>query len=335
MKKKFSWGIPVLGTYVIYLVLVLLGFTRGLHGIDTTALFERNATLVTPMTYAFYGIPVVTVIGLILMIGQLVPVRGAGEKSYEGMQWMLLGSNIVSIIWILTWHFEKKIVAFIAMALLLLFLSLAYMSALRYTLERRRATWMRMILGIWIGQTIFLTVEGLSSVLRFAGMHTESNQLYGVLFLVLATLITLLYTVGQREFLLGLVSGFYMFGVFMRHVLVLRFNFVSVSIISLLMVGILVVSLIECVRKNLDKPKRRSKNRREEGTREGEKREDETRGGEKREDGTRGGEKREEETREEKTRVKEKREEVMRVEEKPDVFQAKEEEDHVNPAQPS
>lgn len=335
MKKKFSWGIPVLGTYVIYLVLVLLGFTRGLHGIDTTALFERNATLVTPMTYAFYGIPVVTVIGLILMIGQLVPVRGAGEKSYEGMQWMLLGSNIVSIIWILTWHFEKKIVAFIAMALLLLFLSLAYMSALRYTLERRRATWMRMILGIWIGQTIFLTVEGLSSVLRFAGMHTESNQLYGVLFLVLATLITLLYTVGQREFLLGLVSGFYMFGVFMRHVLVLRFNFVSVSIISLLMVGILVVSLIECVRKNLDKPKRRSKNRREEGTREGEKREDETRGGEKREDGTRGGEKREDETREEKTRVKEKREEVMRVEEKPDVFQAKEEEDHVNPAQPS
>lgn len=315
MKKKFSWGIPVLGTYVIYLVLVLLGFTRGLHGIDTMALFERNATLVTPMTYAFYGIPVVTVIGLILMIGQLVPVRGAGEKSYEGMQWMLLGSNIVSIIWILTWHFEKKIVAFIAMALLLLFLSLAYMSALRYTLERRRATWMRMILGIWIGQTIFLTVEGLSSVLRFAGMHTESNQLYGVLFLVLATLITLLYTVGQREFLLGLVSGFYMFGVFMRHVLVLRFNFVSVSIISLLMVGILVVSLIECVRKNLDKPKRRSKNRREEGTREGEKREDETR--------------------EEKTRVKEKREEVMRVEEKSDVFQAKEEEDHVNPAQPS
>ena len=325
MKKKFSWGIPVLGTYVIYLVLVLLGFTRGLHGIDTTALFERNATLVTPMTYAFYGIPVVTAIGLILMIGQLVPVRGAGEKSYEGMQWMLLGSNIVSIIWILTWHFEKKIVAFIAMALLLLFLSLAYMSALRYTLERRRATWMRMILGIWIGQTIFLTVEGLSSVLRFAGMHTESNQLYGVLFLVLATLITLLYTVGQREFLLGLVSGFYMFGVFMRHVLVLRFTYVSVSIISLLMVGILVVSLIECVRKNLDKPKRRSKNRREEGTREGEKREDETRGGEKRED----------ETREEKTRVKEKREEVMRVEEKPDIFQAKEEEDHVNPAQPS
>ena len=305
MKKKFSWGIPVLGTYVIYLVLVLLGFTRGLHGIDTTALFERNATLVTPMTYAFYGIPVVTVIGLILMIGQLVPVRGAGEKSYEGMQWMLLGSNIVSIIWILTWHFEKKIVAFIAMALLLLFLSLAYMSALRYTLERRRATWMRMILGIWIGQTIFLTVESLSSVLRFAGMHTESNQLYGVLFLVLATLITLLYTVGQREFLLGLVSGFYMFGVFMRHILVLRFNYVSVSIISLLMVGILVVSLIECVRKNLDKPKRRPKDRRED------------------------------ETRKEDTRKEEKREAFPRVEEKPEVFQAKEEEDHVNPAQPS
>ena len=305
MKKKFSWGIPVLGTYVIYLVLVLLGFTRGLHGIDTTALFERNATLMTPMTYAFYCLPVVTVIGLILMIGQVKPVEGPGAKSYEGMQWMLLGSNIVSIIWILTWHFEKKIVAFIAMVLLLLFLSLAYMSALRYTLERRRATWMRMILGIWIGQTIFLTVESLSGVLRFAGMHTESNQLYGVLFLVLATLITLLYTVGQREFLLGLVSGFYMFGVFMRHILVLRFNYVSVSIISLLMVGILVVSLIECVRKNLDKPKRRPKERREE------------------------------DTRKEDTRVEEKREAIQRVEEKPEVFQVKEEEDHVNPAQPS
>ena len=179
------------------------------------------------------------------------------------------------------------------------------MSALRYTLERRRATWMRMILGIWIGQTIFLTVESLSGVLRFAGMHTESNQLYGVLFLVLATLITLLYTVGQREFLLGLVSGFYMFGVFMRHILVLRFNYVSVSIISLLMVGILVVSLIECVRKNLDKPKRRSKDRREE------------------------------DTRKEDMRVEEKREAIQRVEEKPEVFQVKEEEDHVNPAQPS
>lgn len=305
MKKKFSWGIPVLGTYVIYLVLVLLGFTRGLHGIDTTALFERNATLMTPMTYAFYCLPVVTVIGLILMIGQVKPVEGPGAKSYEGMQWMLLGSNIVSIIWILTWHFEKKIVAFIAMVLLLLFLSLAYMSALRYTLERRRATWMRMILGIWIGQTIFLTVESLSGVLRFAGMHTESNQLYGVLLLVLATLITLLYTVGQREFLLGLVSGFYMFGVFMRHILVLRFNYVSVSIISLLMVGILVVSLIECVRKNLDKPKRRARDRCED------------------------------ETREEVKRVEGTREEVMRAEEKPEVFQAKEEEDHVNPAQPS
>ena len=127
MKKKFSWGIPVLGTYVIYLVLVLLGFTRGLHGIDTTALFERNATLMTPMTYTFYCLPVVTVIGLVLMIGQVKPVEGPGAKSYEGMQWMLLGSNIVSIIWILTWHFEKKIVAFIAMVLLVLFISLAYM----------------------------------------------------------------------------------------------------------------------------------------------------------------------------------------------------------------
>ncbi len=264
MKKKISWGIPVLGTYVIYLVLVLLGCTRGLHGIDTMVLFENNATLITPMTYTFYCIPFVAIVGLILMIGVLPSVRGAGERSYAGMQIMLLGANLLSILWILTWHFEKKMIAFIAMVLLLLVLSAAYMSALRYTLERRRATWMRMILGIWIGQTIFLTVESLSSILRFAGMHTESNQFYGVLFLFLATLVTLLFTVGQREFLLGLVSGFYMFGVFMRHVLVLRFNFVSVSIISLLMVGILVVSLIECVRKNLDKPKRRPRDRREE-----------------------------------------------------------------------
>lgn len=267
MKKNLSLGIPVLGTYLIYIVLLCLGFTRGLNGIGTTVLFERNATLVTPMTYAFYFIPVVAIIVLLLMIGQVKSRHGIGEKSYESMQMMLLGANILSIAWILLWHFEKKMIAFVAMALLMVFLSLAYMSALRYTSERRRSTWLRMILGIWIGQTLFLTVEGLASVLRFAGMHTESNQLYGVLFLVLATLITLLYTVGQREFFLGLVSGFYIFGVFMRHILILRFDYVSVSIISLLMVGILVVSLIECVRKNLDKPKCRAKNRRKEKTR--------------------------------------------------------------------
>ena len=232
-------------------------------------IFNEFPNLFTPMSYtAWLWVPVILLLGA-FAVWQLSGYDAKAYRNLSEIRKFFLISNILSVLWILFWHLKRPIISFIFAVLLLLITSMLINMVERMARGRKGVAWLKIGFSLSLGLVTMLTVGNLAAMIQSIKPETGASQLFTVLFLALATLLGLIFTVGMRDFFYGVSMVWGLFGVFLNHILVFKLQYLVVVIVALLMVFIMLASLVSLIQGNLRRnqsnknkppqPKRRTK----------------------------------------------------------------------------
>lgn len=268
-QKKIT-GFISLASYALSVIFIAIGFFVGLRGAKTMEIFDKFPGLITPVKYAVWiWIPIWLLLGVYALFQLFTQPKNAHQNFYSLRNFFIVG-NILTVLWILSWHLNRTLWSFIFSLLILAITSLQLKVSGHLAKIERNMTWMPAVFGMNLGLSVFLVAENLSALLKSVGLPTQSSQLFAVLFLTLIALFGLFFIIGNRELFFGLVILWGLIGVLLKHLFVYKAAYKMVLIINFLLIGIMIAAIITLIQENRrQKKEKKRKRKRSVSSREG------------------------------------------------------------------
>jgi benzodiazapine receptor len=248
MKKAnptlFKWT-NIIAFALTVLVNGLAGGTTILGGKLTAAISDANPTFITPAGYVFSIWGIIYILLGIFVVFQALPSQN--EKDYhERIGWLFVLSCMINIAWLFLWQFEYLSVSVVLMFLLLATLISIY---LRLNIGKSAAS-LREKLAVHLPFSVYLgwiTIASTANVsvtlvsVRWDGFGI-SPEMWAILIIVIALLITLLVIATRKDVAYGLVVIWALLGIAVKQSGTQ--NIVTTTEASALIIAVALVSLI-------------------------------------------------------------------------------------------
>lgn len=231
-------------SYIALLIVNVLAQTGLLNGLTTSEISNKYLNLFTPSGYVF------SIWALIyLLLGAYIVYQFiTNDKSivYK-LAPFVFASNLLNILWLLSWHYSSPLVSLIVILILLVFLILIVRELRdKHILAKTTFT----IYYAWI------SVASIASI--FAFLITLDNAIYNSLWFIILTDVALaivgllMITKGRNEsfgYILTLLWS--TIGIFVNHLTTFKGSYMSIMVISMIVILVGVTeSVILLIKKN-------------------------------------------------------------------------------------
>jgi hypothetical protein len=193
----------------------LAGSTTLIGGQDTAQVSDKNFTLITPAgyTFAIWGI-IYTLLGLFVIYQALPSDKG---KTEEKVGWFFILSSVANICWLFLWQFEYLTISVVFMFLLFASLLTAY---LKLGINKSPVSWRKRIavhapFSVYFGWITIASIANIAAALVSVGWDRfgVSAEIWGILVIIVALLISTLVVFTRRDWAYGLVIVWALIGI--------------------------------------------------------------------------------------------------------------------------
>lgn len=206
----------VLAFVLTVVVNSLAGGTTLLGGKLTSEISDANPTLVTPAGYVF------SIWGIIyVLLGMFVVFQAlrsqVGKDFHERIGWFFVLSSLLNIVWLFLWQYEYLSLSVVVMFLLLASLIAVYLRLKigKSKVALREKLAVHVPFSVYLGWITIATIADVSVTLvsvNWDGFGI-SQEMWAVLVVVVALLITLLVVATRKDVAYGLVIIWALLGI--------------------------------------------------------------------------------------------------------------------------
>ncbi|EUJ33370.1 hypothetical protein MFLO_03520 [Listeria floridensis FSL S10-1187] len=192
-------------TYFTMLAVNILANLLPLNGMTTGEISDRYAALFTPAGYVFSIWGLIYLLLLLWLIGASMNYRKLDKK----LMTTISISNLLNAAWIFAWHFSLIFLSLIIMFAILLSLIRIYIG--QKQLARKRL-W-RLPFSVYLG---WISVATFANISYFLAAHNSTiyEPLLTVIFILLGSVIALIFRYAQNDFVYPLIFVWAYIGIF-------------------------------------------------------------------------------------------------------------------------
>ncbi len=224
-KRKFSsLSIITAVTFGIMVLLNILANALPINGQNTGEVSDAYANLFAPAGYTFsiWGI-----IYLLLGAYTLYQLGFFRKDELEDRESLLNNINILfsvssvaNAIWILTWHYEKMLLATILIIVILICLILINLRIERSKLSLKEKMFIYLPFNVYFGWLTVATIANITTFLVSTGWggFGISEDIWTAIILIVGFLIAGLVIMRQRNIAYGLVILWSYIGIYVKHI---------------------------------------------------------------------------------------------------------------------
>ena len=241
MRDIIRQVVNVLGTIAV-IVVNALATALPLNGLTTGEISDRFEVYFVPAGYVFSIWGLIYIGLLAFSVYQALPSQRENPRLRRIGYWYAL-SCAANIAWIFLWHYEHFVWTLVAMVVLLLCLIAIY---LRIGIGRTRVnpveTWLvRVPFSIYLGWITVATVANVTSLLDYLnwGRWGLSEEVWGVLILIVAGIIASLVSLSRGDVAYVLVILWAYAGIAVKHS-----DTLSIFITAIVVASIVALTLI-------------------------------------------------------------------------------------------
>ena len=173
------------------------------------------------ITFAIWGvIYVLTIIFAIYLAKDLLKKEKTTKPFIEKISFFFILASLANIIWIFLWHYEQVVLSLLAM-LLLFFSLLAIYLRLNIGIEKvtmKEKLFVHIPISVYIGWITVATIANVTAVLVTVGWDGFgiSQEIWTMLVLVVAAIITILMIVIRRDYAYSAVIIWALIGIYLK-----------------------------------------------------------------------------------------------------------------------
>lgn len=214
--SSFLKWINVVAFVLTVMVNGLAGGTTLLGGKLTSEISDANPTLVTPAGYVFSIWSVIYVLLGVFTVFQALPSQ-KGKGFQERIGWFFVLSSVLNIVWLFLWQFE-----YLSLSVVIMFMLLASLIAIYLRLNIGKSTVsLREKLAVHVPFSVYLgwiTIASIANVsVTLVSVEWDgfgiSQEMWAIMIVVIALLITLLVIATRKDVAYGLVIIWALLGI--------------------------------------------------------------------------------------------------------------------------
>ncbi len=213
--SRFKWA-NIVAFALTVLVNGLAGSTTILGDKLTAEISDANPTLITPAGYVFSIWLVIYILLGTFVVFQALPSQK--EKVFHGrIGWLFTLSGLLNIIWLFLWQYEYLELSVIVMFLLLATLIAIYLrlDIGRSTAPLRERLAVQLPFSVYLGWITIASIANVAVTLVSVGWNGFgiNQEVWALLVIIIALLITLLVVALRRDVAYGLVVIWALLGI--------------------------------------------------------------------------------------------------------------------------
>ena len=218
--RQFFVIVAFIGTVVVNALATLLP----INGLTTGELSDRYEIFITPAGYVF-SIWSIIYLGLMAYtIYQALPSQRTNPR-LRSIGWVFILSCITNMGWIFVWHYEMvpaslALMAVILIPLIMIYLRLAPSPDARFSHVTAAERWaVHIPFRIYLGWITVASIVNTTVILDYFGWSGGgiAPELWTAIILSVGTVIALLFTVGRRDWVYGMVIVWAFAGIAAKH----------------------------------------------------------------------------------------------------------------------
>jgi hypothetical protein len=227
MNNKSIFLLQVGNIILVIATIIINGLANVLPigGKYTGELSDNIPNLFVPagITFSIWGIIyVLTIMFAVYLAKDLFKKEKTTKPFLEKISYFFILASLANIIWIFLWHYEQVVLSLLAMILLFVSLLLIYLR-LNIGIEKlsiKEKLLIHVPISVYIGWITVATIANVTSVLVTIGWDGfgVSEEIWTIIVLIVATLITLLILIKRRDFAYSAVIIWALIGIYLKRI---------------------------------------------------------------------------------------------------------------------
>ena len=229
--------------YVAMIVSNILANSIPINGITTGAISDSYFNLFAPigLTFAIWGV-IYFLTGAYQTI-QLLNINNVNNSKQFKLEYKVniafALSSLLNTIWIFLWHYQLMLLALIIISGMLI--SLGYISILL----KNNQSFVKTTFGIYFGWITVATIANATIWLVSIGVpnNTVGANIQTSIIVLVAAIIGAVTTIIQKDIGYGSVILWALFGIYLKHISPIFFDYGYVAVINSVLIGCLIMLL--------------------------------------------------------------------------------------------
>jgi len=227
IKNKILQMLQVANIIAVIVTILVNGLANILPigGKYTGELSDNIPNLFVPagITFAIWGIIYVLIILFAIYLAKDLFKKEKTTKTFlEKISYFFILASVANIIWIFLWHYEQIIFSLLAMILLFVSLLVIYLR-LNIGIEKvsmKEKLLVHVPISVYIGWITVATIANVTAVLVTVGWDGFgiSEQIWTMLVIIVATIITILIIITRKDYAYGAVIIWALIGIYLKRI---------------------------------------------------------------------------------------------------------------------
>jgi len=256
MKNKTLQLLQVGNIIVVILTIIVNGLANILPigGKNTGELSDNIPNLFVPagLTFAIWGIIYVLIILFAIYLAKDMFKKEKTTKPFlEKISFFFILASLANIIWIFLWHYEQILLSLLAMILLFISLLMIYLR-LNIGIEKvsmKEKLFVHVPISVYIGWITVATIANVTAVLvtvNWDGFGI-SEQIWTMLVIIVATIITILILVTKKDYAYSAVIVWALIGIYIKRIADDSIYGVQIQIANTALISIIILVIITVI----------------------------------------------------------------------------------------
>jgi len=225
MDNKFLKLLQIVNIIAAFLTVIinLLANVIPIGGKYTGELSDNIPNLFVPvgLTFSIWGVIYILIILFALYLARDFFKKEKTTKPFlENISYLFIIAGIANILWIFLWHYEQVLLSLLAMILLFASLLAMYLrlNIGKVTLSLKEKLFIHVPISVYIGWITVATIANVTAVLvtiDWDGFGL-SEQLWTILVIVVATIITIIILIKRKDYAYSAVIIWALLGIFLK-----------------------------------------------------------------------------------------------------------------------
>ena len=256
MNNKILQLLQVGNIAAVILTIIVNGLANILPigGKYTGELSDNIPNLFVPagLTFAIWGIIYVLIILFAIYLAKDMFKKEKTTKPFlEKISFFFILANLANIIWIFLWHYEQILLSLLAMILLFISLLMIYLR-LNIGIEKvsmKEKLFVHVPISVYIGWITVATIANVTAVLvtvNWDGFGI-SEQIWTMLVIIVATIITILILVTKKDYAYSAVIVWALIGIYIKRIADDSIYGVQIQIANTALISIIILVIITAI----------------------------------------------------------------------------------------
>jgi len=256
MRKKIIQTLQVGNILAVIFTIIVnaLANILPIGGKYTGELSDAIPNLFVPagITFAIWGIIYILIIMFAIYLAKdLFKKKKTTKPFLEKISYFFILASLANIIWIFLWHYEQILLSLLAMLLLFASLLVVYLR-LNIGVEKvsmKEKLFVHVPISVYIGWITVATIANVTAVLVEIGWDGFgiSEQIWTMLVIIVATLITILILTTRKDYAYTAVIIWSLIGIYIKRIADDSIYGVQTQIVYTAAIGIIVILIVAAI----------------------------------------------------------------------------------------